>query len=664
MLFSCKTKEKEYIIMTSLFIVLLTMGTIIPLYTGTILNSRIETTYNHSSVHRPILRLKTSSITGTVPPSSGNWNISDVTTIENENLIINASIFIKKGGALVLKNTTIYMNLNSDGEYWIEALNGGKMTIINSKITSYNIYNNYYIKVDKGSKFYMENSEISYAGYTWGSNGDKTGLWINTDNVTIVGSTISNNYYGVRIYDSSNVTIANNTISNNNWHGVHIYGSSNVIMTGNALLNNTIYVDGSEDQLASYSIDESNTINGYPIRYLFNVSSININGGTWGEFIIAYSHNINIFNVNTFGMQILYSHNMTISGSTILNYNGVIIETSNNIIIINSTIYNNNYNSKNFDFSSGAYIWHSNVTITQCNFVNYNRALYIRDYSNVLIYLNNFINNKNPPIDEGNTSFDNGVYGNYWDNYNGTDANGDLIGDTPYQIDDDSIDNYPLMAPVRSYNSSIYYIVSNSNTSPGTDLFKIKIVYNTTNVEPVYILYYVHGTQHHVEALFNSTTNTYDAEIPEAYADTFELLMGIPLQDIPPTINEVTWSPQSPTTSQSITVYANVTDDVGITSVILSYYDGLWYNVTMALNNGVYQAVIPPHTANTTVIFKIYVEDTYGHWAVSNEYQVTFSNPQGSGGLINIGSQTIIIITVISVAGIASMYVFLLKRKK
>lgn len=41
--------------------------------------------------------------------------------------------------------------------------------------------------------------------------------------------------------------------------------------------------------------------------------------------------------------------------------------------------------------------------------------------------------------------WDNGTTGNYWSNYNGTDNNGDGIGDTPYVIDHNNQDNYPLM---------------------------------------------------------------------------------------------------------------------------------------------------------------------------------------------------------------------------
>jgi len=49
--------------------------------------------------------------------------------------------------------------------------------------------------------------------------------------------------------------------------------------------------------------------------------------------------------------------------------------------------------------------------------------------------------------------------GNYWSDYAGVDADGDGIGDTPYIIDDNNIDHYPLMDPFNSFNTSVGYSV-------------------------------------------------------------------------------------------------------------------------------------------------------------------------------------------------------------
>ncbi|MEJ2242892.1 MAG: NosD domain-containing protein, partial [Candidatus Bathyarchaeota archaeon] len=68
-----------------------------------------------------------------------------------------------------------------------------------------------------------------------------------------------------------------------------------------------------------------------------------------------------------------------------------------------------------------------------------------------LFYNNSFDNNQNVQITSTNytEAWDNGTIGNYWSNYNGTDNNGDGTGDTPYIIDENNQDNYPLMEPAE-----------------------------------------------------------------------------------------------------------------------------------------------------------------------------------------------------------------------
>jgi nitrous oxidase accessory protein NosD len=68
---------------------------------------------------------------------------------------------------------------------------------------------------------------------------------------------------------------------------------------------------------------------------------------------------------------------------------------------------------------------------------------------NNTIYHNNVEENNNSVAIIGSyfNIWDDGALGNYWSDYNGTDANHDIIGDTPYVIDANNIDRYPLMTP-------------------------------------------------------------------------------------------------------------------------------------------------------------------------------------------------------------------------
>lgn len=61
---------------------------------------------------------------------------------------------------------------------------------------------------------------------------------------------------------------------------------------------------------------------------------------------------------------------------------------------------------------------------------------------------------------------------NYWDDYSGSDSNGDGIGDTPYTGINDSQDNYPLMGPITPFDAGTWEwtpftvnVVSNSTVS-------------------------------------------------------------------------------------------------------------------------------------------------------------------------------------------------------
>jgi hypothetical protein len=77
---------------------------------------------------------------------------------------------------------------------------------------------------------------------------------------------------------------------------------------------------------------------------------------------------------------------------------------------------------------------------------NFNNIIQGGAGSSNIFFENNFWKQQNFSAYEGNF-WDNGSIGNYWSWYKGVDANGDGIGDTPYVINAEAQDRYPLMNP-------------------------------------------------------------------------------------------------------------------------------------------------------------------------------------------------------------------------
>ncbi|PVX27030.1 MAG: hypothetical protein CW716_04345 [Candidatus Bathyarchaeum sp.] len=132
------------------------------------------------------------------------------------------------------------------------------------------------------------------------------------------------------------------------------------------------------------------------------------------------------------------------------------------VISSNNSIHENYMADSNVGISlSGSY--HNRVY--QNNITNCLTAVGIRGSHNSF-YNNNFLDNSNQVsirhtylfstdiITEYsvNNTFSLGLPlgGNYWSDYNGTDSNGDGVGDTPYIINEDTQDNHPLMEPVEA----------------------------------------------------------------------------------------------------------------------------------------------------------------------------------------------------------------------
>jgi parallel beta-helix repeat protein len=184
------------------------------------------------------------------------------------------------------------------------------------------------------------------------------------------------------------------------------------------------------------AIDAPQTLDGHTIlvdagTYYEHVvvdKSISLNGENRDTTVIDGNGTGNVINVT--------SHHVSVTGFTIQNgTNGILINTSN-------------YN-----------------TISGNNLKNNSIGIHIVISPDNAIYHNNFINNTQQVYSDNSTNvWDNGYPsgGNYWSDYNGTDLYSgpyqnetgceckpacDGIGDTPYVINGNNQDNYPLMHP-------------------------------------------------------------------------------------------------------------------------------------------------------------------------------------------------------------------------
>lgn len=189
-----------------------------------------------------------------------------------------------------------------------------------------------------------------------------------------------------------------------------------------------IVVDG-----AGYALQGTGTGIGIIISEESNITIRNANVRTFdlGIDLNATSNNLiydNNLKDNRFGIHLLLADNNTLTENNVVdNDQGIILYMSRDNVISENTV-------------SG----------------NWDHSIYLDMSFSNKIYHNTFLDNGSPYIYQSNNIWDNDYPsgGNYWSDFNGTDyycgryqneTGSDGIGDTPYVIDANNIDHYPLM---------------------------------------------------------------------------------------------------------------------------------------------------------------------------------------------------------------------------
>ncbi|CAB3288202.1 exported protein of unknown function [Methanocaldococcus lauensis] len=203
---------------------------------------------------------------------------------------------------------------------------------------------------------------------------------------------------------------------------------------------------------------------------LLFISTLLCAGSVWGTVIDHVPYTITESGTYELTKDLSYSGDSSLAAikikadNVVLEGNGHVLEGVSwayGVEVLNhKNITIKNLNIKGFDY--GIQLLLSNyTTIYKCNFINNSHGLQlIKSYYNY-IYLNKFINNSDYNIEDISSDNTNTYHspekityiyngktftnylGNYYDDYNGNDNNGDGIGDTPYTKD--ITDNYPLV---------------------------------------------------------------------------------------------------------------------------------------------------------------------------------------------------------------------------
>ena len=263
--------------------------------------------------------------------------------------------------------------------------------------------------------FIIRNCTLFNAREEW----DRGGIRLErVEHGLIINNTLRDCYNGIHINDNCiNITIVENVARNNILNAFDIAGLSYSNISHNLFRNNDYWgIDMaiSHDNLISWNTFKDNSL-----------------AVTWdgGGILLDWSDDNEI------------THNDIIHN----NRAGIYIDEYSN----NNDICDNYLTQNTHGIELGGQNGNNNIYRNIIKGNGYGVFLSTSHPDDNTFYLNHFIDNNIHLVDDSiyDVYLDNGIIGNYWDDYLGSDANDDGIGDTPHSIVVTwytRVDNYPI----------------------------------------------------------------------------------------------------------------------------------------------------------------------------------------------------------------------------
>jgi parallel beta-helix repeat protein len=405
---------------------------------------------------------------GSISPSS-----APISTVDNVTYVFTGNVSLPTSYGLVVERSNIVVNGNG---YAVQGNNSGEPDNsigLNLTDTSNVTIENIEVQAFQLGIFLVNSSGNTISGNTATANVE--GIWLtSSSNNNVSGNNATANGDGIYLINSAN----NNNVSGNNVSKNRIFGVALQACSNNVVIGNNATANGQDGICLGYSSND-NVVAG---------NSAAANGGDGIQVFASSSNDTvcgNILTSNYNGVDIGESSNNTVSENiaTANSFSGIRFGNSDNNTA-SGNILTSNYN--------GIYLISSSYNNFERNTAAQNSFAIVLSYSSGnTIYHNSFTNNAGQVSSNSVNVWDNGYPsgGNYWSDYRGGDlysgpyqnvSGSDGIGDTPYTIDANNIDHYPIMNPWGSGHDVAVTDVLPSKTVVG-QAYGLNVTVKTTD---------------------------------------------------------------------------------------------------------------------------------------------------------------------------------------